>query len=243
MTTKAVKKVEATDVMTPDAIIHVIERAATNPDVDIDKMERLMDMHERLMEKQAETAFNKAMIEAQKECRVVVADKRNEQTHSDYASYEAMDRVLRPVYTKHGFAITFNTGDGAPDNYVRVVCDVLHTDGHSKSYHIDMPADGKGAKGGDVMTKTHAVGSGTTYGRRYLVNMIFNLSVGFYDDDGNAASVATVTESQAADLNAMLDEVGADKALFLKWCKSESIEAIAAHKFDACIDRLEEMRQ
>jgi hypothetical protein len=141
-------------------------------------MERLMDMHERLMEKQAETAFNKAMIEAQKECRVVVADKRNEQTHSDYASYEAMDRVLRPVYTKHGFAITFNTGDGAPDNYVRVVCDVLHTDGHSKSYHIDMPADGKGAKGGDVMTKTHAVGSGTTYGRRYLVNMIFNLSVG-----------------------------------------------------------------
>ena len=45
----------------------------------------------------------------------------------------------------------------------------------------------KGAKGGDVMTKTHAAGSALTYGQRYLLKMIFNIAIGS-DDDGNAAS-------------------------------------------------------
>jgi hypothetical protein len=49
-----------------------------------------------------------------------------------------------------------------------------------------MPVDGKGARGGDVMTKTHAMGSGISYGMRYLLRMIFNLAID-QDDDGNAA--------------------------------------------------------
>jgi hypothetical protein len=36
------------------------------------------------------------------------------------------------------------------------------------------------------MTKTHAMGSGVSYGMRYLLRMIFNLAID-YDDDGNAA--------------------------------------------------------
>src|SRR6185436_6685763 len=91
----------------------------------------------------------------------------------------------RPIYTKHGFALSFNTAEGAPENYVRVVCNVSHDGGHSRQFQIDMPADGKGAKGGDVMTKTHAVGSGMTYGMRYLLKMIFNVAIGEDDTDGN----------------------------------------------------------
>jgi hypothetical protein len=64
---------------------------------------------------------------------------------------------------------------------------VTHRDGYAREYHIDMPADGKGAKGGDVMTKTHAVGSAVSYGMRYLLKMIFNVAVGEDDDDGNTA--------------------------------------------------------
>jgi len=36
------------------------------------------------------------------------------------------------------------------------------------------------------MTKTHAAGSGMSYGQRYLLKMIFNIA--FSDDDGNKAS-------------------------------------------------------
>jgi hypothetical protein len=68
---------------------------------------------------------------------------------------------------------------------MRVLCHVSHSAGHERTYQIDMPADGKGAKGGDVMTKTHAAGAAASYGMRYLLKMIFNLAVGEDDTDGN----------------------------------------------------------
>ena len=65
-----------------------------------------------------------------------------------------------------------------------------HSAGHTRKYSTEMPADGKGAKGNDVMTKTHAFGSATQYGMRYLIKMIFNIAIG-EDDDGNAAGQLT----------------------------------------------------
>lgn len=228
-------------VVGPAAIMQAIQSAAANPDVDIDKMERLWDMHKQLVNSQNEAAFNNAMTEAQSEMRRVQADARNPQTHSEYASYAAIDKALRPIYTRHRFALSFDTGEGAPDEYVRVVCNVSHGDGHSKAYHIDMPADGKGAKGGDVMTKTHAVGAGMSYGMRYLLKMIFNVAIGEDDNDGNEA-IEFITEDQAADILALIKEVGAEKERFLKWCKSDSVEEIAVTKYARCVKKLEGMR-
>jgi hypothetical protein len=100
------------------------------------------------------------------------------------------DRALRPIYTKHGFSLSFDTADGAPADHVRVVCRSRTATATSEPPHLDMPADGKGAKGGDVMTKTHAIGAAVTYGKRYLLGMIFNIAVG-EDDDGNAGPGAS----------------------------------------------------
>src|SRR6185295_11808692 len=66
--------------------------------------------------------------------------------------------------------------------------DVAHIDGHTVRKRIDIPADGKGAKGGEVMTRTHATGSAFSYGKRYLLLGTFNVSVGAQDDDGNSAA-------------------------------------------------------
>lgn len=167
-------------------IFQVIERAAKDPSVDIDKMERLIAMQERMQAKAAELDFDNAMADAQSRMSAVRADASNPQTRSKYASYYTLDQAIRPVYTDHGFSLSFDTGDGAPDGCVRVVCKVAHRGGHRERHHIDMPSDGKGAKGGDVMTKTHAMGSAVTYGKRYLLGMIFNVAIGG-DDDGNAA--------------------------------------------------------
>lgn len=168
-------------------ILSVISRAASDPSVDIEKLERLMAMHERMEAKQAEQGFNTAMSEAQAEMGPVSADATNPQTRSRYATYAKLDSRLRPIYTRHGFALSFGTGEGAPEGHIKVVCDVSHKDGHVKRYACDMPADGKGAKGGDVMTKTHAAGSAMSYGQRYLLKLIFNVAIGESDDDGNAA--------------------------------------------------------
>lgn len=191
------------------SIISVIERAATNPDVDIDKFERLMAMSERLNAKNSETLFNQAMSDAQAAMRPISADATNPQTRSKYASYARLDSALRPIYTANGFSLSFDTGKDAPQDTVRVLCYVAHRAGHSRTYHVDMPADGKGAKGGDVMTKTHATGAGMSYGMRYLLKMIFNVAVGEDDRDGNAPTDDRIGPVQAKRLEALLKKCSA----------------------------------
>ncbi len=225
-------------------LIQVIERAAVNPDVDIDKMERLLQMKERLDAKAAEQEFSIAMAESQKEMSPIAKDADGES--NKYASYAAIDRVLRPIYTKNGFALSFGTEDGAPELEVRVVCYVSHIAGHTRKVHIDIPADGKGPKGGAVMTRTHATGSAATYGMRYLLKMIFNVAVGEADDDGNGAGrkpVELITDEQAIGIHAKLSDNEIPLPPFLKWLatavKAESIEAIQVNVLDTVNRRID----
>jgi hypothetical protein len=175
------------------------------------------------------------MAAAQSETRSVAADASNPQTHSKYATLHAVDRALRPIYSKHGLALMFDTAKADEENHIRVLCTVA-LGKHERPYHIDMPCDGKGAKGNDVMTKTHAVGSAITYGRRYLLLMIFNVAIG--DDDGNAAGDeghgdGTITDKQVDELNKLLTDTKSNLVLFLKTIKLESLTQIGADKFEA----------
>lgn len=225
----------------PTSILEVISRAASDPNIDVTKMERLMEMYERIQNKNAEAAFFAAMTAAQLEMRPISADAENPQTRSKYATFAKLDRALRPIYTKHGFALSFDEGDCPKPDYVRVLCYVSHTSGYSKTYRRDMPADGKGAKGGDVMTKTHAAGAAGSYGARYILKGVFNVAVGEDDQDGNDP-VKTLSDEQVANIEALLTEVNADKAAFLRWAKVASLDQILAKNYKAVVKQIEAKR-
>ncbi len=206
MSNELIEQDKTRPVATTEAVsfIQMIERAARDPSVDIDKMERLMQMHERLLQRKAESDFNDAMTECQKELRIIAADATNPQTHSKYATYASLDRALRPVYTRHGISISYSTEDTPKTDCVRVIAHVARS-GYTRKYQVDMPADGKGAKGGDVMTKTHATGAAMSYGARYLLKGIFNISVGEDDDDGNGTGNSRrLTEQEKAGFLGMI---------------------------------------
>lgn len=168
-------------------ILQVIQRAAADPSCDIEKMERLWAMKERMDAKDAEIQFNDALSRVQANMGRIAADATNNQTKSKYATYGALDKALRPLYTEEGFSLSFGTEE-AGEGLVGMVCFMSHRAGHTRQYRAQVPSDGKGAKGGDVMTKTHAFGSGTSYGMRYLLKMAFNVAIGEDDDDGNGAN-------------------------------------------------------
>ena len=179
---------------------------AVSKGADINTIERLVALQEKMLARESEMAFNAAMNKAQQAMGRIAADLTNPQTRSQYASYAALDRKVRPVYTEHGFSLSFDTGE-APAEMVRAICHVSHEAGFTRTYHVDMPADGKGAKGGDVMTKTHATGAAMSYGQRYLLKYIFNIAIGEDDTDGNTngelieiinkiAEIATIAELQ-----------------------------------------------
>ena len=215
------------------SLMDVITRAAKDPSVDVNKLERLMAMYERINGERAKREFDAGMNACQAELRPISQDAANPQTRSKYASYAALDNAIRPIYTKHGFAVSFNTDDGAPDGYVRNLAEVTHRGGHSKFFKLDIPCDGLGAKGGAVMTKTHATMSAVSYGRRGLSKMIWNLAEGEYDDDGNAAGAAPglLTADQVAWIIQVHDENHFPLPKFLAWAGVERVEDIPADKW------------
>lgn len=231
-------------VAAPQSLMQMIASAAADPRCDLDRMERLFEMHAALEAKQHEREFDAAMAEAQAAMSVVIVDKANAQTHSKYASYAALDRAVRPIYTAHGFALTFNTAGADNQDSIRVTCRVTHKAGFSRLYDISMPADGKGAKGGDIMTKTHATGSAIQYGMRYLLRMIFNVATSDKsDDDGNAAGHGeTISEEQVEKLQSLIVEVAADIPRFLKYLRVDRLDAISAKDFARACAALEAKR-
>lgn len=208
----------------------------------------------------AKRAYAVALAKAQLEISPISADMYNLQTESKYASHAALDRVLRPIYLRHGFSLSFNTGDSPKPDHVRVLCDVTYADGahvFEKQHHIDIPADGKGAEGIDVQTKTHAAVSAVSIGIRALLRMIFNIVIERrQDDDGNAAGGAlastnnvapsppgSITPDQAAEIRAQIRGRVVRPEAFLAWADVPRIEHIRADLFDSCIRALANFKE
>ncbi|MEY5061063.1 MAG: hypothetical protein RIS45_984 [Planctomycetota bacterium] len=190
------------------SLLAVIARAAADPAVDVGKMERLMQMHRDELARQAAQAYAEGLVRVQRAMPTVHKDRTNTQTNSNYATLEAVNRAITPIYTAEGFALSFGTEDSPLAEHVRIVCDVIHRDGHSRRYFYDAPMDGHGIGGKVNKTPTHARGSAISYGRRYLTNLIFNLTTSDEDDDGNAATGSQDDDaaSKVANWRAAIDE-------------------------------------
>jgi hypothetical protein len=217
------------------AIIAMIERAARDPSVDLEKMERLYAMHERIEARRAEAEYAASMSECQREMEPIRKDANNPQTRSKYATYDALDRAVRPIYTKHGFEVSFDTGEAQQPEHIMVFCMITHKGGHRRIHRAPMPCDGKGAKGGDVMTKTHAMGSALQYGRRYTFGLGFNITTTERDDDGNRAGDTgeKISEDQADALRNLMDDFDSEQiAGFCKYFKVASIDDLPSAAFE-----------
>ena len=176
--------------MEPKNEIQKIEQASPNEmiklaiegNADLEKLEKLLDLQERYERNEARKAFSSDFSAVQANIAAVVKTKINPQTHSKYAGLDSVLESSKPVYTEQGFSIIFYEGKTDVAENVRVCADVLHKAGHKETYHLDVPLGGVGIKGVVNMTKIHAKATSVTYGRRYLLCMIWNIPT--QDDDG-----------------------------------------------------------
>ncbi len=223
------------------AIISVIEAAARNPDVDVDKLERLLQMQERIMDRGAKAAFSSALADMQPNLPVIaerggISTDKGKTYQSRYALWEDICDAIKPVLSAHGFALSFRVG--RDDGQVTVTGVLSHREGHSEETTIYLPADGSGSK-----NAVQAVGSSTSYGKRYTASALLNLTSRGEDDDGQKAGMAkSITDEQASDLQALMEEVGADRPKFLAYLKVGSIAEIPFSQYDRAISALEAKR-
>lgn len=227
------------------AFLAMVERVALDPNASVERVRQMFDLYREVEADAARKLWVSAFAELGKSIESVVKDANNKQTSSNYASFDALDTALRPHLTKHGFNPTYATEPCDKPEHVTVVMYLMHTGGHERRYAIDMPCDGKGAKGGDVMTKTHAVGSAFSYGKRYLLGGATGIAS--RDDDGNAAGGkpkgktvlrSTVSDEQIETLRGRIANAGITEAEFLAVGGFSKIEDLPAIQFKAACDFL-----
>lgn len=169
----------------PDSMMSMIERAARDPAVDIDKLERLFALRERMVAADKKTAYNAAMAIVQSKIKPVYRDAMNQSTSSAYARLETISDAITPIYTAEGFSLSFDTGDSPKADHIRIICEVMHSAGHTAEKHFDLALDNVGIKGNPNKTAVQASGSTISYGRRYLKLMVFDVVLTNEDNDGN----------------------------------------------------------
>lgn len=191
----------ATPATVDNSIMAVISRAAADPSCDIEKMERLMAMHERMQAQKAESAFNAGMAQMQCEIPTVFEAAVNLHTGNAYATLDDITRVIKPIMQRHGFAITFKVEN--LDKSISVTGILMHRDGHREKTTMTLPADtGKGRN--DVQ----AVGSSTTYGKRYVICALLNITTSeLRDDDALSSDGSDTAEMREQAVKEILAQV------------------------------------
>lgn len=227
---------EAPVVSQSAGLIAVIERAATNPDVDIDKMERLLQMHERIVERDAKASYASALATMAPALPSInerggIKDRAGK-VQSTYALWEDINDAIKPVLAAHGFALSFRTG--RDDGQITVTGVLSHRDGHSEETTIVLPHDSSGSK-----NAVQAVGSSTSYGKRYTAGLLLNLTSRGEDDDGKAAGGdGVITDDQADEIRSMIASTGSKIGPFLAYIGAPSVADIPASKYDQAVAAL-----
>lgn len=189
------------------AVLGIIERAATDPNVDIDKMERLLEMHERISARNAETAFYAAMSEMQTEIPIIAEDGliKAGTRETSYSTLENIVEIVKPIMKSHGFNVMFLTD--TKDNVITITGLLSHKLGHKIQTSITLPADNSGAK-----NLVQQIGSSVSYGKRYVLCSLLNIATKNEDDDGkNAIPSQTITKSQQEFINKKLSQLPKDR--------------------------------
>ncbi|MBP0441360.1 ERF family protein [Tianweitania sediminis] len=213
------------------AIIALIERVVMDPSISIDRLHQMLLFKERMEERAredearaAEKAYFAAMSRCQAELPIVTKSKVNKHTNSSYADLAAIEEQAMPVIYQHGFAVSFQ-----PDGYnnrgeLRILWEISHEGGYRRNGLSEIPIDGDSSQGRSGKTATQTFGSTATYGRRYLLCMLFNISTGD-DRDGNPveAPIKTITPAQVKTIQRLLKQTGSDASQF---CRMHKIEAI-----------------
>ena len=226
----------------PGALINL---AMSQENFDLAKLEGLFELQKKYEAHEAEKAFHVALSEFKRNPPKVVKDKLNKQYGSNYTSLGNMVNTVNEALGEHGLSARWEFPK-ADAGQVTVVCVLSHTLGHEKRVELTAPVDDSGKKN---------LIQGPKSTRTYLKLETFEAVTGIasadgnLDDDGNAAGIKAqapmefVSEKQAADLQALHEEVGGDASPIFNHFHATDWDGIPANRYHDVVKKLEGRRK
>lgn len=223
----------------PTDLLSAIAAAVADPRIDVDKMERLLSMHQQIVKDNREVAFKEALAQLQAELPHIAKDGKiivKGQERSRYSKIETIDRAIRPLLEKYGFSLSFDS-DSQDAKMFRLSCTLAHKAGHDVTKHVLLPIDAS-----DFRSNVQSIGSTVSYGRRTLIKMHLNLIEDGEDDDGNGG-LSAISADQVKDLETMLADVKGDMKMFLEYMGVPELKDIRVKDWQKAVTAIEAKRK
>jgi hypothetical protein len=151
---------------------------AIDKGANVDALERLMALAERVKAEQAREAFNAALAIFQSTCPVIAKTHSGHGNQYTYAKLEDIAAQIKPHMQTARLHYSFSTEQTG--DTLTVHCRVTHADGHSETSHASFPVNSKAG-----MSEQQKVGSAMTYAKRYALMNALGIVVA--DEDNDAA--------------------------------------------------------
>lgn len=212
-----------------------LELAVRDKDIDVAKLDALLRMQWEIAADGARIEFARALAQVQASVPRVRKNGRVELGGGkgyDFAKWEDMDRVLRPVLEREGFSLSFDMAERQGGGAV-VTATVEHVGGHKRTASIPLPLDS-----GAGRNNLQAMGSTLSYAKRYLAEMLFNIVREGQDDDGVTGGVEYIDAEQVKKISALLLDTQADLDGFLHFMGAPRVEGIRKQDFSKAMNAL-----
>ena len=225
------------------AVLATIERLALDPTVSVEKMDHILQMQERILDRRARMAFAEAISDAKAEMPAIIKNKQVSYESKDsnkpatsywHEDFAEIAKTVDPILGKFGLSYRFRTV-GKPGEPITVTCIIAHREGHQEETTLTAPHDASGSK-----NPIQAIGSSVTYLQRYTLKAALGLAAS-RDDDAQSISNAMdmANDMQIAALTAIATKADRAMSAVLEWAKVDSVDKLTASKCEEAIAILE----
>jgi hypothetical protein len=228
----------------PPTALSILDRAV-NSGMTPESLEKLVALAERMADRQAAQEFNTAMAAFKAACPPVVRRAENGQfkvtrngvqQNRRYASMEDIEATIRKPLGDAGLSYrwssaTFDKGQ------MTLSCVVSHIGGHSVESAVSLPTASSAG-----CSEIQKIGAAMTYAQRYSLVQALGLTSCDEDNDGNEDPTNTISEKQAMDLDAEIDELHVDRHRLLAFAGVDRLADIPAAMWPKIREKMDAKR-
>lgn len=206
--------------------------------MDLDKIEKMLDLQTKWEEKEAKKAFVAAMSEFKANPPKIMKDKKvgfdhkggGGSTSYSHASLGNVTESINKGLAENGLSASWKTEQ---IEGIKITCTITHKMGHSESTSLTAPADSSGKK-----NSIQAIGSTISYLERYTLLALAGIATHDQDDDGNSSEDYFINQDQVKKITDLIKSKGIDVNEVLADMQCETIDTITQEQFKPLMSKL-----
>lgn len=218
---------------------------ASREDVDTNKLKELIELQERMEDKQAKKLFQSALAGFQKDCPIIKRIKKvdfkaksGNHTKYDYAPLDEIVHIIKPVLARYELSFTFDIA-----NPIEKQSTIITTIYHSSGYEKDFTYFFNPLHDDTRMNQSQRAKSAVTYAKRAALENALGIVTAGEDDDAKRAIDTPVTSEQVDTINSLCNYTDTPPEALYKYLRIESISDLSQTEADNAIKSLKQKRK